>query len=52
MKRLFFNGGAVPQVDPHAYVIEAIQREDEMMQKMHEKEKQYQQQQQPPKTKD
>ena len=39
MKRLFF-GGAVPQQDPHAYIIENIQREDDMMQKMHEKEKQ------------
>ena len=51
MKQIFF-GGAVPQVDPHAYVIEHIQREDEMMQKMHEKEKEYQQQIQRPKTKE
>ena len=37
MKQIFFKGGAVPQQDPHAYVIEHIQRGDEMMQKMHEK---------------
>ena len=52
MKRLFFNGGAVQQVDPHAYIIENIQREDEMMQKLKEKEKEYQQQIQPPKSKE
>ena len=52
MKQIFFKGGRQDQhQDPHAFVIEAIQREDEMMQKMHEKEKQYQQEQQPPKTK-
>ena len=52
MKQLFLKGGAVPLQDPHAHVIEAIQREDDMMQKMHEKEKQYQQQIIQPKSKD
>ena len=38
MKQIFFKGGRADQhQDPHAYVIEHIQREDEMMQKVHEK---------------
>ena len=53
MKQIFFKGGRADQhKDPHAYVIEHIQREDEMMQKLKEKEKEYQQQIQPPKSKD
>ena len=51
MKQIFFKGGRQDQhQDPHAYIIENIQREDEMMQNLHEKEKQQQIQQ--PKSKD
>ena len=39
MKQIFLKGGRQDQhVDPHAYIIENIQREDEMMQKLKEKE--------------
>ena len=52
MKQIFLKGGADQHQDPHAYVIEHIQREDEMMQKLQEKEKQYQQTIHQPKSKD
>jgi len=33
MKTKLFKGGRVPIVDPHAYVIKNIQREDEALEK-------------------